>query len=135
MDTMVTMKENERRLVLRNLAGGFSEIRGKSADNPVSLLGEGLDWLIVDEAARLKPAIWEGHLSQRLIDKKGWALLISTPSLRALRTDRLAEEAIPSQISSEDRSRSMACHRARPVASSRPSASGTSVCRQRRCRR
>jgi len=38
-----------------------------------------LDWLIVDEAARLKPTIWEGHLSQRLIDKRGWALLISTP--------------------------------------------------------
>jgi len=31
------------------------------------------------ERTRLKPAIWEGHLSQRLIDKKGWALLISTP--------------------------------------------------------
>jgi hypothetical protein len=27
----------------------------------------------------LKPSIWEGHLAQRLIDKKGWALLISTP--------------------------------------------------------
>src|SRR5262249_44027890 len=47
--------------------------------NPVSLLGEGLDWVIIDEAARLKPSIWEGHLSQRLIDKRGWALLISTP--------------------------------------------------------
>lgn len=76
---IVTMKEGERRLVLRNLGGGLSEVRGKSADNPVSLLGEGLDWLIVDEAARLKPTIWEGHLSQRLIDKRGWALLISTP--------------------------------------------------------
>jgi hypothetical protein len=76
---IVVMKENEKRLVLRNMAGGFSEIRGKSADNPVSLLGEGLDWVIVDEAARLKPSIWEGHLTQRLIDKKGWALLISTP--------------------------------------------------------
>ncbi|HKX45927.1 MAG TPA: hypothetical protein VJP77_04445 [Planctomycetota bacterium] len=76
---VVAMKENERRLVIRNLGGGVSEIRGKSADNPVSLLGEGLDWVVVDEAARLKPAIWEGHLSQRLIDKKGWALLISTP--------------------------------------------------------
>src|SRR5207244_634756 len=65
--------------VLRNLAGGISEIRGKSADNPVSLLGEGLNWLVVDEAARLKRSIWEGHLSQRLIDKKGWALLITTP--------------------------------------------------------
>ena len=76
---LVALKENEKRLVLRNMAGGMSEIRGKSADNPVSLLGEGLDWVIVDEAARLKPSIWEGHLSQRLIDKKGWALLISTP--------------------------------------------------------
>lgn len=76
---VVSMKEHERRLVLRNMGGGLSEIRGKSADNPVSLLGEGLDWLIVDEAARLKPSIWESHLSQRLIDKRGWALLLSTP--------------------------------------------------------
>jgi hypothetical protein len=76
---VVQLKEHDRRLVLRNMAGGISEIRGKSADNPVSLLGEGLDWVIVDEAARLKPSIWEGHLSQRLIDRQGWALLISTP--------------------------------------------------------
>ena len=76
---IVTMKDNDRRLVIRNLAGGLSEIRGKSADNPVSLLGEGLDWVIVDEAARLKPSIWQSHISQRLIDKAGWALLISTP--------------------------------------------------------
>ena len=76
---IVLMRESDRRLVLRNLAGGTSEIRGKSADNPVSLLGEGLDWVIVDEASRLRPNIWESHLSQRLIDRKGWALLISTP--------------------------------------------------------
>src|SRR5262245_60706500 len=76
---VVTMRESDRRIVLRNMGGGTSEIRGKSADNPVSLLGEGLDWLIVDEASRLRPNIWQGHLSQRLIDKQGWALLISTP--------------------------------------------------------
>jgi len=76
---IVTLKEGEKRLIIRNMAGGISEIRGKSADNPVSLLGEGLDWLIVDEAAQLKPKIYESYLSQRLIDKKGWALLISTP--------------------------------------------------------
>lgn len=76
---VVTIKDNERRMVLRNLAGGLSEVRAKSADNPVSLLGEGLDWLIVDEAARLKSAIWQGHLVQRLLDRRGWALLISTP--------------------------------------------------------
>ena len=43
---IVSLKEHEQRLVLRNLGGGLSEIRGKSADNPVSLLGEGLDWLV-----------------------------------------------------------------------------------------
>jgi hypothetical protein len=73
------MREHDRRIVLRNLGGGLSEIRAKSADNPVSLLGEGLTWVIVDEASRLKPVIWQSHLSQRLIDKRGWALLISTP--------------------------------------------------------
>lgn len=76
---IVTLKEHERRLVLRNMGGGLSEIRGKSADNPTSLLGEGLDFVVMDEASRLKPLIWESHLSQRLIDRKGWALLISTP--------------------------------------------------------
>lgn len=76
---IISMKDSERRLILRNMAGGISEVRGKSADNPVSLLGEGLDWLIVDEASRLKPTIWQSHLSQRLLDKQGWALLISTP--------------------------------------------------------
>ncbi len=76
---IVKLREHEKHIVLRNLGGGLSELRGKSAENPTSLLGEGLDWLIVDEASRLRPHIWEGHLSQRLIDKKGWALLISTP--------------------------------------------------------
>ncbi len=69
----------EHRLLIRNLAGGISEVRSKSADHPVSLLGEGLSWVIVDEAARLRRDIWEGHVSQRLIDRQGWALLLSTP--------------------------------------------------------
>ena len=76
---VVTLREHDKVIVLRNLAGGLCEVRGKSADNPVSLLGEGLDFVIVDETARMKPSIWESHLSQRLLDKKGWALLISTP--------------------------------------------------------
>ena len=76
---IVVLKEHEKRLVVRNMAGGLSEMRSRSADNPVSLLGEGLDWLVVDEAAQLKPAIWQSYLSQRLIDRTGWALLISTP--------------------------------------------------------
>lgn len=76
---IITLRENDKRLVLHNLGGGTSEVRAKSADNPVSLLGEGLDWLVIDEASRLKPVIWESHLSQRLLDKRGWCLMISTP--------------------------------------------------------
>lgn len=76
---VVQRKESERRIVIRNVSGGLSEIRAKSADNPDSLLGEGLDFLIVDEASRLKARIWQNFLSPRLIDKDGWALLISTP--------------------------------------------------------
>ena len=73
------LSEAERYLRLRNMSGGTSELWAKTADNPVSLLGEGLDWCICDEAARLRPTIWESYLSQRLIDRQGWSLLISTP--------------------------------------------------------
>ena len=61
------------------MAGGVSEVRGKSSDNPTSLLGEALDFLVIDEAARLPAKVWEGHLVQRLLDRNGKALLISTP--------------------------------------------------------
>lgn len=79
---IVELKESERLLVLRNLAGGLSEIRAKSADSPVSLLGEGLDWLIIDEAAQLRSEIWTARLSQRLLERRGWALIITTPTGR-----------------------------------------------------
>jgi hypothetical protein len=68
------------RLVVHNLGGGISELRAKSADQPVGLLGEGLDWMIVDEAARLRADVWECYLSQRLVDRKGWVLFLSTPA-------------------------------------------------------
>jgi hypothetical protein len=76
---IILLKDHEKRLILLNLSGGISEIRGKSADNPIGLLGEALDFLVVDEAARLHPRVWEGHLVQRLLDRKGRAILISTP--------------------------------------------------------
>jgi len=76
---IVDVTPRDRRILLRNLGGGLSEVRARSADNADSLLGEGLDWLILDEASRLNAAIWEDHLSQRLIDRNGWALLLSTP--------------------------------------------------------
>lgn len=74
-----SMRDADHSIHVINMTGGVCEIRAKSADSDVSLLGEGLDWLIVDEAARVRQRIWEQCLSQRLIDKKGWAILISTP--------------------------------------------------------
>ena len=76
---IMVAREHDMSMRVINVAGGVCEIRGKTADNPTNLLGEGLDWLIVDEAAQLRPLIWQSYLSQRLIDKQGWAMLISTP--------------------------------------------------------
>lgn len=76
---VIQARSKDMLLRIRNLAGGVSEIQGKSADNPVGLLGEALDWLVVDEMARVKPEVWDSYLSQRLIDRKGWAMMISTP--------------------------------------------------------
>ena len=54
-------------------------VEGKSADNPDSLVGEGLDLLIIDEAAKVKRKIWAMYLSPTLSDRKGKAIFISTP--------------------------------------------------------
>jgi len=67
-------------IVVANLGGGISELRAKSADKPVSLLGEALDWMICDEAVRLPDDVWYEHLSPRLIDRHGWCLVLSTPA-------------------------------------------------------
>ncbi len=79
---IVKLSEHDQRLILRNMGGGLSEVRGKSAENPVSLLGEGLDCVVMDECSRTHPRVWLSHVSQRLVDKKGSALLISTPKGR-----------------------------------------------------
>ena len=54
-------------------------IEGKSPDNPDSLGGEGLDLLIIDEAAKVKKRIWDMYLSPTLSDRKGKAIFITTP--------------------------------------------------------
>jgi hypothetical protein len=75
-----TLSQRDQSLTVINLGGGRSVLEAKSADNPASLLGEGLDFVIVDEAAQLKANVWSEHVSQRLLDRRGWALLISTPN-------------------------------------------------------
>ena len=55
-------------------------LEGKSADHPASLVGEGLDFLVVDEAAKIaERRIWEQYLQPTLADRHGRALFITTP--------------------------------------------------------
>jgi len=58
-----------------------SRIWIKSADNPQHLEGEGINFLVIDEAALLKDGlrVWQEALRPALSDTKGRALLISRP--------------------------------------------------------
>ncbi len=56
-----------------------STIEFLSAHDPDSIIGEGLDGLVVDESARISAMAWENSLRATLTDHLGWALRISTP--------------------------------------------------------
>ena len=62
-----------------SLYGGRFLVHAKSAKYPASLVGEGLDGVIFAEAAKLKPSIWHKYLRPTLADKRGFALMTSTP--------------------------------------------------------
>jgi predicted phage terminase large subunit-like protein len=64
--------------ILRLPGGGSMEVR--SADEPGSLRGAGLDGLVLDEAAHCREEAWTHELRPALSDRKGWALFISTPN-------------------------------------------------------
>jgi len=51
----------------------------KSGDNPDTLRGEGIDFLIADECAMIKREAWEEALRPALSDTQGKAVFISTP--------------------------------------------------------
>jgi hypothetical protein len=51
----------------------------KSADKQDSLVGEGLDGVIMSEAAIHKKDTWEMYIEPALLDKRGWADFPSTP--------------------------------------------------------
>lgn len=70
--------ESDRRIELPG--GGWIQV--KSADNPDSLRGEGLDLAIMDEAAFVAEAAWQESIRPALSDYAGRALFISTPAGR-----------------------------------------------------
>lgn len=56
-----------------------SSVEVRSAEHPESLVGEGLDWVIMAEAAKLKLSHWEKYIRPTLSDKRGRAVFVSTP--------------------------------------------------------
>lgn len=61
---------------------GGGEVQVRSADDPDSLRGEGLDLVVMDECAFMKQAAWEEALRPALSDRQGDAVFISTPKGR-----------------------------------------------------
>ncbi len=76
---ILNKKEVNGDLYYLKIGGINSELSIKSADSPDSLIGEGVDYLIIDEAAAIKKTIWEQYLRPTLSDRNGWALMVSTP--------------------------------------------------------
>ena len=76
---IATKKEVSGALHYIKLAGLNSEIWVKSADRPESLVGEGIDHLILEEAAKIRKIVWEQYLRPTLADRQGWALFTTTP--------------------------------------------------------
>lgn len=68
------VKEGEKFIELIN----GSTIWAKSGDNPDGLVGEGLDFCAIDEAARCKEEVWE-VLRPALSDKAGECWFLTTP--------------------------------------------------------
>lgn len=69
------VNESDLSLLLRN----GSEICLRSADNPDSLRGVGLDMVVMDEVADMDPAIWYEVIRPTLSDTGGKCLFLGTP--------------------------------------------------------
>lgn len=71
----IRVKEAERTIV--TATGGSVQVR--SADDPMKLRGAGLDFVVLDECAFMKPQTWAEVIRPALTEKKGSAFFISTP--------------------------------------------------------
>lgn len=72
------VNEAERRMDFRN--GGMIAIR--STHYPDYLRGAGLDFAVLDEAAFMEPGVWPEVVRPMLLERRGKALFLSSPSGR-----------------------------------------------------
>lgn len=76
---ILSKKEISGDLYYMKLAGLNSELSVKSAENADSLIGDGVDYLVIDEAALIPRSTFEMYLRPTLADRQGWCLFTSTP--------------------------------------------------------
>ena len=89
-----------RRQTLTSTPGAASSLKFKngtqiefySAERPEGMLGEGVDYAVLDEAAIMPPNIWEQVVRPTLMDREG-GLLISTPRGRGRTSTRRSSAA------------------------------------------
>jgi PBSX family phage terminase large subunit len=77
MDLNWVKKVNESDLTITLINGSTISLRG--ADNPDSLRGVGLDFVVMDEFAMIDEKAWTEVLRPTLSDKQGRAMFITTP--------------------------------------------------------
>jgi len=70
-------RKHEMELSLTLWNGSVIELKG--TDNPDSLRGVGLDLVVLDEYASMKPFVWEEIVRPSLADRGGRAIFIGTP--------------------------------------------------------
>ena len=73
--TGIQIRESEKRIELPT--GGVIEIH--STHYPDNLRGAGLDYVVLDEAAYMHPAVWAEVVRPMLLESEGGALFLSTP--------------------------------------------------------
>jgi hypothetical protein len=65
------------RLILHFKSGSVLEYY--SAENPDAMIGEGVNYVVIDEAATIRETVWQQTIRPTLMDTGGSAFLISTP--------------------------------------------------------
>lgn len=58
---------------------GMGEIWFRTADNPASLAGEGIQGVILDEFSLMQEIVWTEYVQATLIDYSGWAAFSGVP--------------------------------------------------------
>lgn len=81
VEGLATYKNEQLKYMEFDLGDGrIGSLGFKSGDRPDNLLGVGLDYVVVDEAAYQSSEVWYRVLRPALSDRQGKALIISTPN-------------------------------------------------------